>query len=229
MKTLILGNAHPIGEVQDFKYRIEFQQRGSPNAHMVIWVRGAPELTEESVQDVRTFIDKYVSYQYNEDKPELNELVNSSQRHSHTFTCRKNGSTCRFSFPRPPLPTTQIFFPSVDNAPATPAEQIQYQLLLAQVQLSLSEQRSESQDTLDDILTKLNATEEQYIKALKCIKTKNGHPAILYQRKPPECFINNYNSYLLTASQPRHSIYNKCLCLHYVHCILYEQACENTR
>lgn len=42
MRTIVLGNAHPIGFAQDFKYRIEFQQRVSPHAHMVIWIKNAP-------------------------------------------------------------------------------------------------------------------------------------------------------------------------------------------
>ena len=33
----------PLGEVLDFGIRIEFQARGSPDSHCVIWVKDAPK------------------------------------------------------------------------------------------------------------------------------------------------------------------------------------------
>lgn len=32
------SNAHPLGEISDFGIGIEFQNRGSPHAHCVIWI-----------------------------------------------------------------------------------------------------------------------------------------------------------------------------------------------
>ena len=52
MKTLILGPSQAIGQIQDYKYRIEFQQRGSPHAHMLIWVKDAPHIGENSPEEV---------------------------------------------------------------------------------------------------------------------------------------------------------------------------------
>lgn len=61
MKTLILGESHPIGQIQDYKYRIEFQQRGSPHAHMLIWVKDAPQVKDSSPEEVAQFVDRYIS------------------------------------------------------------------------------------------------------------------------------------------------------------------------
>ena len=66
MRTIVLGNAHPIGFAQDFKYRIEFQQRGSPHAHMVIWIKNAPIISSEALDEVSAFIDQHVSCHYPE-------------------------------------------------------------------------------------------------------------------------------------------------------------------
>ena len=40
----------PIGEIADYLYRIEFQQRGSPHIHGLFWVKDAPQY-EKSPND----------------------------------------------------------------------------------------------------------------------------------------------------------------------------------
>lgn len=37
-----MSNAAPLGEVADWFYRVEYQQRGSPHIHMLIWLEDAP-------------------------------------------------------------------------------------------------------------------------------------------------------------------------------------------
>ena len=39
----IKSSCQPIGEVNDFFYRVEFQQRGSPHIHGLFWIKNAPE------------------------------------------------------------------------------------------------------------------------------------------------------------------------------------------
>ena len=53
----------PLGDILDYTYRVEFQHRGSPHIHMLIWVKDAPELdlTPENISKITHFIDKYVS------------------------------------------------------------------------------------------------------------------------------------------------------------------------
>lgn len=43
MTTLILSPAQPISEVEDYFYRVEFQARGSPLIHLLVWVKDAPK------------------------------------------------------------------------------------------------------------------------------------------------------------------------------------------
>lgn len=83
MSTLVLGKSKPIGEIQDFKYRIEFQQRGSPHCHMLLWVKNAPSISQNSPEDVAAFIDQYVGCTIPQDN-HLASLIQSVQRHIHS-------------------------------------------------------------------------------------------------------------------------------------------------
>ena len=72
---------------------------------MVVWVKDAPNLDENTDDEVTEFVDKYISCEIPpESDTELREIVCSVQTHSHKHTksCRKTGKVCRFNFPRPP-------------------------------------------------------------------------------------------------------------------------------
>jgi hypothetical protein len=92
----IKSSVHPIGEVVDFFYRVEFQQRGSPHIHGLFWIKNAPEYGKDSNDDITTFVDSYISCKANSDEIDLVNL----QRHRHSKTCKKKGhNACRFNFP----------------------------------------------------------------------------------------------------------------------------------
>ena len=42
------SKAHPLGELVDYAIRIEFQARGSPHAHTILWIKDAPKFGIES-------------------------------------------------------------------------------------------------------------------------------------------------------------------------------------
>ncbi|KAE8291444.1 hypothetical protein D5F01_LYC11049 [Larimichthys crocea] len=84
----------PIGEVEDYFYRVEFQARGSPHIHLLVWIKDAPEfgdLQDDSV--VIKFIDQYITCQMPDPNadPELHKIVSEVQVHSrnHSKSCRK--------------------------------------------------------------------------------------------------------------------------------------------
>ena len=71
---------HPI---LDSYYRVEYQQRGSPHVHMLIWNEEAPVLNvhdETSFAACTNFIDKYISVS-------SHHPFAKYHRHRHTFTC----------------------------------------------------------------------------------------------------------------------------------------------
>ena len=41
LNTILKGDCEPIGKVKDYFYRVEFQQRGSPHIHMLVWIENA--------------------------------------------------------------------------------------------------------------------------------------------------------------------------------------------
>jgi len=103
LKHVILSKAEPVGQILYYFYRIEFQQRGSPHAHGVLWVKDAPDPEKDSPTTIARFADKYISCEIpseNED-PLLFSLVTQVQRHSHTASCTQTGKTCRFNFRKP--------------------------------------------------------------------------------------------------------------------------------
>lgn len=60
IKHVLNDPSCPKGEIEDYYYRVEFQQRGSPHIHMVIWVKDVPVHGISSDNDVSVFVSKYV-------------------------------------------------------------------------------------------------------------------------------------------------------------------------
>ncbi|XP_070540155.1 uncharacterized protein [Ptychodera flava] len=118
LTQVIMSPAEPIGKIEDYFYRVEFQQRGSPHTHCLFWVKDAPKVDKDDDDDVTSFVDKYVTCEMpcSEYDEELHEIVNSVQKHStrHSKSCRKHGTDCRFNFPRPPSEKTFIARPDTD-------------------------------------------------------------------------------------------------------------------
>ena len=114
LNYILKGNGNPIGEVVDYFWRVEFQQRGSrsPHVHSLWWVKGTPNLqTVEGKRKAATFIDKYITFAVPNtgEDDELRSLVLRLQKHSHTHTCRKDGRyRCRFDYPKNTSDTTHL-------------------------------------------------------------------------------------------------------------------------
>ena len=94
-QDFLKSTAKPLGEIADYAIRIEFQARGSPHAHCVIWVKDAPEYGVDHDSQVCDFIDQYVSCKLPKEDGKLRELVLLLQQHKH---CKRNKS-CRLSLP----------------------------------------------------------------------------------------------------------------------------------
>ena len=98
---VLLTKANPIGKIVTYALRVEFQMRGSPHLHALVWTSDCPKLTQVAKQDYNDFIDTYVQAHLPDIKtdPELYELVATYQKHSHSKTCRKyRNIPCRFNF-----------------------------------------------------------------------------------------------------------------------------------
>ncbi|XP_043953976.1 uncharacterized protein LOC122820538 [Gambusia affinis] len=103
VREVLMSPANPIGKIEDYYYRVEFQQRGSPHCHCLFWICDAPILDKNTDEEVIAFIDKYVTCEIPSEEDSLSEVVTSVQQHSkrHSKTCKKKRTVCRFNFPRP--------------------------------------------------------------------------------------------------------------------------------
>ena len=114
---IILGPSKILGQIEDYFWRIEMQNRGSPHVHLLLWIANAPNLDDPAqAVHVPSFIDKYISVDIPDSTryPVLHKKVTTFQTHTHSFTCQsrksKNKSHCRFNFPQPPQSTTCLRF-----------------------------------------------------------------------------------------------------------------------
>ena len=68
---ILRSKVSPLGVLSDYYMRVEFQQRGSPHIHALLWIEGAPIFGQDSTVDVEQFIANRISCV----KPEENELL----------------------------------------------------------------------------------------------------------------------------------------------------------
>ena len=60
IRKFLMSKAAPLGKITDWFYRVEYQQRGSPRVHMLIWLENAPKFGEDFDCEVTTFIHNII-------------------------------------------------------------------------------------------------------------------------------------------------------------------------
>ena len=186
---IFLKSTHdPVGHVTDYFYRVEFQQRGSPHIHMLVWIDNAPKYPKDDKETIVKFVDNYVSCSNQHDS--MSHLVHL-QTHKHSKTCRKKGkAVCRFGFPLPPLRKTVLLEPldlDVDK----------YKKKYDKIQDNMNKYKDGMNFSFEQFLTEVaEMSEEEYI---KCIRSSINGPKVFLKRQPSEIRINLYNEQLLCA------------------------------
>ena len=114
-------SSQPIGNIVDFFYHMEFQHRGSPHIHAMVWVEGAPQYGNDSNETIVEFVNKYItcskkdseeierSCQYSDtDMPKAATIAEKKFVDSIFLyrQCEK-----QFDFPVPPMWKTMILSP----------------------------------------------------------------------------------------------------------------------
>ena len=177
---VLLSSTNPIGKIVYYALRIEFQMRGSPHLHALIWTSDCPKLTSETKEDYIDYIDQRVhAYLPNEDQdPELHELVKTYQKHSHSKTCRKyKNIKCRFSFGQFFTNRTIVAEPLPDDLDLEEKTNTLdkrkeiLSLVKGKIDDLLNPSKSDYDPTLTeaDIFSSVNITEEQYYWALSIL------------------------------------------------------------
>ena len=194
LKDFLMSEASPIRKITDYFHRVEFQARGWPHLHCLIWIEGAPIFDNQSDHEVVNFIDEYIAcFKPSDQADELHELVTSLQTHSkgHSKSCRKGNRTCRFNFPRPPSTRTFIARPSCPTI-----EQKQ----LAKNKLASFWDIVNDQDncslTAEQVLKLASLTQQEFEDLMCTVATKT---TVYLKRDCKDLWINNYNVGLLKA------------------------------
>ena len=99
-----------LGTVDHYYLKKEYQMRGAPHYHIVLWIRDSPVLGRDSPEKVLSFIQERITCHIPDSKtsPDLHALVTKYQMHKCNAYCKRNlkfgktyASRCRFDFPRP--------------------------------------------------------------------------------------------------------------------------------
>ena len=61
LKEFLFSDIGPLGKIKDWFYRVEYQQRGSPHIHMLIWLENAPVFGVDKDEEVIAFIDQIIT------------------------------------------------------------------------------------------------------------------------------------------------------------------------
>jgi hypothetical protein len=107
MRVLQQRKIRPFGEhcIGDYFKRIEFHHKGSPHAHLLIWLENNPfEEISEDMTNTAALTDRLFSVS--------RDIQNyGNQMHKHTFMSQKTDNKCRFNIPYWPMDTTRILIP----------------------------------------------------------------------------------------------------------------------
>lgn len=194
LSSFLLSSAEPLGKISDWFYRVEYQQRGSPHIHMLIWVECAPKFQEQSDKEVIEFINKIISCHKPTDNPKLLNLVNR-QVHRHSHTCRKNTkSDCRFNYPQPPMRQTRILCPLDKDMQQNAIKR--HKDTWKAIKIHLDEVMEGEDISFDQLLSDLDVTEENYLLA---VRSSINAATVFLTRSPNELRVNNYNPACLQA------------------------------
>ena len=114
----IIIKGRVLGVVDHFYWKKEYQNRGAPHYHVLLWIRDAPVIDRDEPEKVLDFIQERITCSIPEEKgsPELHRLVTRYQLHKCSKYCKRRkrcGKTsfvtrCKFGFSRPVSDTAQL-------------------------------------------------------------------------------------------------------------------------
>ncbi|XP_060561861.1 uncharacterized protein LOC132721554 [Ruditapes philippinarum] len=186
---IILKSSHNfLGHMSDYFFRVEFQQRGSPHIHMLIWIEDSPKYNSSSNEDIIAFVDKYLKCC--SDEPHLQDLI-QLQIHKHSRTChKKEDKICRFGFPLPPLRETMVLEPLESDVD-------KYKKMYEKIQKKMNNEKDGLHMSYEQFLADFaEMSEEDYI---KCIRSSLKASKVFLKREPKDIRVNLYNKAILRA------------------------------
>ncbi|CAG2237476.1 unnamed protein product [Mytilus edulis] len=161
-------------------------------------IQNAPKFGEDDIDDIITFIDKYITCEIPDEKEdkELHDIVMAVHQHSkkHSKSCKKKGTVCRFNFPRPPSSRTFISEPSDPDKDSEDDEELAKEIL-SDLWEVIKNHEDENLD-VSEIFKKIGLTQESFETYYRFITNRN---TVVLKRQPNEIYTNQYNPHLLRA------------------------------
>jgi len=105
----IIVKGQVLGIVDHFFWKKEYQARGAPHYHVLLWIRDAPVIGVDDNSKVLQWIEERITCEipHKETDPELHELVTRYLLHRCSAYCRRRRKCgnrfvthCKFGFPR---------------------------------------------------------------------------------------------------------------------------------
>lgn len=200
-KDVLLSNTKPIRKIVYYVLRIEFQMRGSPHLHSLIWTSGCPELKDGSEEAYIRYIDEHVqgSLPNRENDCEFHDLVNMYQKHTHSRSCKKyRNIPCRFNFGQFFTNQTVVSKPLLDDMPDEQKVVVlkRHNEILCCVKQKINEKLDPSKPDYDsstnaeDVLAMCKVSKDEYNWALSV--SADSDFELHLKRAVNSCFINNY-------------------------------------
>ena len=224
-KLLKLENG-PLGEhkIKDSYCRVEFQHRGSPHIHALLWLDNAPvfdETVPQSRLNCEAFLDKIVTTC----TADLEEYA-GLQYHKHTKSCkrfRNDSAVCRFGIPFFPMGRTQILDP-LDTKDLSDEEHDRLKLVQEKVARSISELDSRLRAknkvplvlSFEQFLDQLEIDQESYIQSIRSTLRRSQ---VFLKREPMDIRINGFNKEILLrhrANMDLQFVLDPYSCVHYI-------------
>ncbi|XP_062714004.1 uncharacterized protein LOC134290817 [Aedes albopictus] len=175
----------PLGKhyvVDSFK-RIEFQHRGSPHAHIMLWLANDPnETVSEDMPATMELIRKVSSIS----AVHLPETI-KKQIHDHTRTCyKRNEKRCRFNIPYWPMNEERTLIPLT----ADDSRRDRLRKRASEMRQILE---TKAFDTLEEFLDDCKCTYEYYLDVLR---SSIKRPTIFLKRVMNELWTNPFNPWI---------------------------------
>ena len=179
----LLSDTHPLGYITDYVIKIEFQMRGSPHPHCLLWVKDAPKINKDPDDVICMFIDKYITAVIppvtSENEHDI-KLMDSLHKHTHSDYHYKNKSCC-FGFPKPPATKTLISQPPLDDHDKIVESA---KSLLQTVQNTLTTANVDNKST-QQFLQDINVDVDTHMDALHISQNRSK---CYFGEKPTRCF-----------------------------------------
>ena len=118
----VIKKGEILGKVSDYYCKKEYQARGAPHYHVLLWIEGAPVIGIDPPEEVLSWIQSRITCHIPdpETNPELYHLVTRYQMHKCSAYCLRTRKVkgvkgknmfirqCKFNFPRPECSHAQL-------------------------------------------------------------------------------------------------------------------------